>query len=114
MRQLKRKQRHSGRDCRNPDAMDGKGYKHIHVFWMSAIPADMTVFMRMPHIINVKLAHMGISPRLLPYGLDMSSMNCPHCANRKFNKFSNEPAQTGGLAVVHHHSPLYYKRNKTG
>ena len=23
---------------------DGKGYKHIHVFWMSAIPADMTAY----------------------------------------------------------------------
>jgi hypothetical protein len=29
-------------DCRNPDAKDGKPYKHIHVFWISAIPADMT------------------------------------------------------------------------
>jgi hypothetical protein len=25
--------------------MDGKAYKHIHVFWMSAIPADMTAFL---------------------------------------------------------------------
>ncbi len=26
-------------------AMDGKAYRHIHVFWMSAIPADMTVYL---------------------------------------------------------------------
>jgi len=25
--------------------MDGKPYKHIHVFWMSAIPADMTAYL---------------------------------------------------------------------
>jgi len=37
-----REERHSGRDCRNPEAMDGKAYKHIHVFWISAIPAEMT------------------------------------------------------------------------
>jgi adenosine deaminase len=60
------KARHSGRDscqailpdtlrvnanlfqtdlCRNPDAMDGKAYKHIDVFWMSAITADMTAYL---------------------------------------------------------------------
>ncbi|TAL44948.1 MAG: hypothetical protein EPN89_13040 [Methylovulum sp.] len=31
----------------NPEAREGKSCKHIHVFWMSAIPADITAY---PHL----------------------------------------------------------------
>ncbi|MDO9424388.1 MAG: hypothetical protein Q7T40_09390 [Methylobacter sp.] len=33
--------RHSGMDCRNPAARDGKGFEHIRVFWIPAVHAGM-------------------------------------------------------------------------
>jgi hypothetical protein len=38
-----RKTRRSGRDCRNPEAMEGK-LDYIPVFWIPAIHAGMTAY----------------------------------------------------------------------
>jgi hypothetical protein len=45
------------------DAMDGKAYKHIHVFWMSAIPADMTAYLAMATNTCVAAGYLQLIPR---------------------------------------------------
>ena len=40
-RQVK-KRRRPGRDCRDPESMDG-GRRHVPVIWIPAIPAGMTL-----------------------------------------------------------------------
>ena len=45
------------------EAMDGKAYKYIHVFWMSAILADMTLSRQFRHILDAKLALIDFKPR---------------------------------------------------